>query len=369
MTTPQEDSEQSFQTTQTYVPSGYQETSWEVIESDTSLSDDFQVTEFETIGGGPHEVDPMFPDFSSGGFVADSFGAPGVSEQDTENVGEHFTPEDITSQEDAGTFQAATPEAESTKEDEAAKEPPSDSPIPDEQVSDSLETSPTDASGSIEEDESAESGSKNPEASSHEETTGDAGDVSSTEGVDSLREEEQDEFQEESINPVDPVQAAFDEGFAQATQEAQEQKTVVSAQIEEQYTLLWEDMQVQLDEMKVAHETQAVELAMRVAHKLVGQVVGEHREYIIEIIREALNSAGKSQINAIRVSPQSYELLSLDEYGDRVKIHGEQKLTFTPDESIRAGCIVETSSGELDFDLDRAWNSMYSKVSGTQRHE
>jgi flagellar biosynthesis/type III secretory pathway protein FliH len=36
--------------------------------------------------------------------------------------------------------------------------------------------------------------------------------------------------------------------------------------------------------------------------------------------------------------------------------------SFVQDETIRAGCVVETSSGEVDFRLDQAWERIKDNV-------
>lgn len=169
---------------------------------------------------------------------------------------------------------------------------------------------------------------------------------------------------EESTPDHDPLEDAFEAGYQKGVEESREEIQYAQQQLAEQYTLLWEDMQVQLDELKAEHERKAVDLAMQVAKKLVGKAVSENPEYVVDVIHEALESISNATIKVVRVSPQSYEFLSLGQYGERVKIHGDQKLSFKADESIRAGCIVETSAGETDFDLEKAWTRIYEKIAG-----
>jgi flagellar biosynthesis/type III secretory pathway protein FliH len=121
-------------------------------------------------------------------------------------------------------------------------------------------------------------------------------------------------------------------------------------------------MQLQLAQGIQSHERSAVELAFQIAKRMVGSAVENQRECVVTVIQEAMQAAAGSEIKCIRVSPQDYEFLSLNAYGERIKIHGEGKLSFVSDETVRHGCIVETSSGQVDFDLDQAWARMHHKV-------
>lgn len=363
MTTPQthDESEQTVQTTHTYVPGEYTEESWEVVEAEPTPSDDFQPMKFETLGDSSYATDPMFADFASPEFEADSFGdskdnlderEAGVSDEFSSHVVEEsqekddFQPDFMVDKEQEQESSALMTEASSVASDD---------------ISTIEESAETESEDSISLEQIGEDHEPHVESESIEdESLGEESDEQS--GVDGASPEE---FQEQAVPEVDVAKASFEEGYAKGLEEAKENQSLMHVMMQEQYTLLWEDMQVQLDELKQEHETRAVELAMRVANKLVGSVVNDHKQYVIDVIREALASVGKATINGIRVSPQSFELLGLDEYGEQVKIHGDQKLTFKPDESIRAGCIVETAAGESDFDLDRAWQRMYAKVTGS----
>jgi flagellar biosynthesis/type III secretory pathway protein FliH len=359
MTTPRtnDESEQTVQTIHTYVPGGYKEESWEVVEAEPASSDDFQPMEFETLEDSSYSVDPMFADFASPEFVADSF------EDSKENSQER----------DAGSSDEFSSQLveESQEKDDFQPDFMADEEQEHESLALMTEASSVATDGTSAIEESAEIEGKGFEPQDENEPQNGSESIVD-EGLSAESDEEraidgtsQEEFQEQAVPEIDVAKTSFEEGYAKGLEEAKEDRSLMHVMMQEQYTLLWEDMQVQLDELKQEHETRAVELAMRVANRLVGSVVNDHKEYVIDVIREALASVGKATINGIRVSPQSFELLGLDEYGEQVKIHGDQKLTFKPDESIRAGCIVETAAGESDFDLDRAWQRMYAKVTGS----
>jgi flagellar biosynthesis/type III secretory pathway protein FliH len=134
------------------------------------------------------------------------------------------------------------------------------------------------------------------------------------------------------------------------------------AEIRQHFTGVIEDFKAQSQEMIQEYERKAVELALLVARRMVGTVVETQREYIISVIREAMQSAGTASIEAIRVSPQDFEFLANQGAGEQLKAGADYKTVFTSDETIKAGCIIITSSGEINFDLDKAWERLRTKV-------
>lgn len=157
---------------------------------------------------------------------------------------------------------------------------------------------------------------------------------------------------------AEALEQAYERGRIDAVGQVQQ----IQRQLEERYSLLWEDMQTQLTEAASSYEMKSVELAMLVAKRLVGDVVETKREYIIEIIKEAMRAASDSKVVEIRVSPEDYEFLKLGSYGDKDKIISGESLNFTRDESIRSGCILTTSRGAIDLDLDKAWERIKDKI-------
>ena len=131
--------------------------------------------------------------------------------------------------------------------------------------------------------------------------------------------------------------------------------------IEERYAALIEDMNVQISEGISGVERRAVELAVHVAKKLVGTIVAINPEYVLEVIKEGVKLTGGATIKAIRVSPQDLEFLKLLTPEKQFK-EFDGSWSFQADDTIRAGCIIETSSGEVEFDLDKAWERIKESV-------
>jgi flagellar biosynthesis/type III secretory pathway protein FliH len=158
------------------------------------------------------------------------------------------------------------------------------------------------------------------------------------------------------------LQEALSQSYEKGRLDGRQEVEEIQRQLEERYRLLWEDMQTQLDEALRSNEHKAVELALQVARRMVGGVIENQRDYIHEVIRQAIAVAGGAEISAVRVSPKDYEFLKLSEYGDTKKILSGRHISFVSDESIRAGCVLVTNAGEVDFDLDKAWERMRAKA-------
>ena len=177
-------------------------------------------------------------------------------------------------------------------------------------------------------------------------------------GTDATNHEEIHEEHTGAEETQVPVDGAYAEGLAVGRAEMAEMKVHMEARYEE----LLADMRAQFKETLHNVERQAVELAFQVAQKLVGSTLDSDREYIRGIVAQALQAASGSEIITVRVSPQDFEFLSLNKVAEAIRAKQGGTWSFQSDDSIRAGCIVTTQAGEVDFDLDATWNRMREKV-------
>ncbi len=310
----------------TYQPTAYEDVSWPRIEGGVQQDESFQQTEFETIDTGVQFVaDPMFQDF-------------------TEEFAEQAREKEMALDASPSHQEQLQSEFVNGQQDEALSSKVEDS---------TEETVALDGSN-----ESAEFVADGLEGLSHVEENSTSLDA----GADETTEIEPEAPAASSAIDEAALTQALEEAYAKGCADTRAEVELCKQQLEERYTLLWEDMQTQLSESLQISETNAVELAFQIARRMLGNVVENQREYVVGVMKEALQAAGGAEIKCVRVSPQDYEFLSLNQYGERIKIHGDAKLSFASDETIRAGCIIETSSGQIDFDLDKAWARMHGKV-------
>lgn len=175
-----------------------------------------------------------------------------------------------------------------------------------------------------------------------------------------LREEKdaREALVEEHARQIEELKTSLTEQVrAEAERESEEKLKA----IEERYAALVEDINAQMREGLEGIERRAVEFSVRVAKKLVGTIVEINPEYVLEVIKEAIKLTGGATIKAIRVSPQDLEFLKMLSPEKQFK-EFDGAWSFQPDDSIRAGCILETSSGEVEYDLDKAWERIKESV-------
>lgn len=171
-------------------------------------------------------------------------------------------------------------------------------------------------------------------------------------------QEERQALEEAHAQQLEELRAQVAE---EARQEAEKQSDERLKAIEERYASLIEDLNTQIQEGIEGVERRAVEFAVRVAKKLVGTTVEVNPEYILGIIKEATKLTGGATIKSIRVSPQDLEFLKMLSPDKQFK-EFDGSWSFQADETIHAGCVVETSSGEVEFDLDKAWERIKESV-------
>lgn len=175
------------------------------------------------------------------------------------------------------------------------------------------------------------------------------------------REEAQrslDKLKADHIQELEQVrQNAFDEGRLSAIVEADERMKIY----EERFAAVLEDVGGQITESVKGLERQACELAIEIAHKLIGEAVEINPEYIISIVEQAINLSGGAIIQTVRVSAQDHEFIKLLNLPKQFSNY-DGTWNFERDDSVRSGCIVVTSAGEIDFQLEPAWERVRDKV-------
>ena len=336
----------------TYRPPAYIEATFDVI-SESKDEGSFAPTQFEKVAEKASVVDPMFADFSKVDL------APAYREDKAQTDSDSFIGSIEIQSEASVEDESSRPDMQASSEQEEVEE------VPIETLSNDNQPAECNEIDTLESDSSKDTGVDLANSA-------DDSDTQLVTGVDEIEPGENDIEESSAIvdneaaSHIQPVFTAMDqalhEEYERGKAEGSNQVRLIQAQLEERYTLMWEDMQTQLDESIRAHEQQAVELALQVAKRLVGDVVESQREYVVPLIQAALKAAGGAKIKNLRVSPQDFEFLSLGKYGESIKVMGDSKLVFEQDDSIRAGCILTTSAGEIDFDLDQSWERIRAKI-------
>jgi flagellar biosynthesis/type III secretory pathway protein FliH len=308
---------------ETYSPSEYEETSWPRVEVE-SVESTFRLANFEVVAQPVFTTDPMFADFS----VESPFSSPQPAAESS------FVSDPLQSVANAS----------------------------DQSVSE------LDGNNHVHVNEDLEN---HHQENNYDEMQGVAEDSAKGQDSESFSPTMTEELEpsEEPVVPVvgqqtheDALATAREEAYARGVAETRQEVDATCAQVREHFTELLEDFKAQSREMLQDYERKAVELAFLIARRMVGTVAETQRECVLSVIREAMQSVGSATIEAVRVSPADFDFLVNQGAAAQLKAASDAPPVFVSDETIKAGCVIKTSSGEVDFDLEAAWNRLYSKM-------
>ena len=182
-------------------------------------------------------------------------------------------------------------------------------------------------------------------------------------GIDQLKAKEQSL---PTVNLTEAqLQTQLDQAYAQgakdAAQKLNEEVETRQQAVQQQFAGVLSDLEKQLTQAISQVEREALALALEISHKLVLEAVEVNPEYILPVIEQAIAQSGNAKIKKIRVSPQDLEFINLVGVQKSIKEH-DGSWEFEGDPTIRAGCIIETSAGEGDFELEKAWERIRNNV-------
>ena len=160
---------------------------------------------------------------------------------------------------------------------------------------------------------------------------------------------------------------AFEQGRLQGIEEGKAEIAIESQAAIEELGKELKQFQLQLvKEVKnVVAKTEkgGFDLALSISKKILHLTSEIRPEYILEIIRTALDSTGAGKALKVRVSVQDFEFLEV--IGLPPDLSSEETgVIYVADENVQSGCIVETDFGEIDHRLDQMWNEVKENLFG-----
>jgi flagellar biosynthesis/type III secretory pathway protein FliH len=180
------------------------------------------------------------------------------------------------------------------------------------------------------------------------------------EGVEAAREEENRlTLKEEEYQRA--LAEAHEKGKEEGALDASIQYTQKLQEIEQRLNTILQDIVQQVRGEVAKSERDSVQLALSIAEKLLGTAVEINPEYIVQVVKEGLTLAGAATIYKIRVSTEDMEFIEVLGIS-RTLQSNDSNWTFEADSTIRAGCVLETSAGEVDFRLDAAFERIKDAV-------
>mgnify|MGYP000072153126 CR=1 FL=1 len=173
--------------------------------------------------------------------------------------------------------------------------------------------------------------------------------------------------QKQADQIAEQLEQARNEAYARGKTEALEEAVLHNSgqlqELQERSHNLIKDLAAQVLEFRETSQREAVKLAVAIAEKIVGTVVETNPEYLVPLVNQAIEHSSSARIECVRVSPQDMEFIEVVGIAKQLKNY-EGGWAFRADPTIRSGCVMETSAGELDFSLDAAWERVKDQILG-----
>ena len=165
-----------------------------------------------------------------------------------------------------------------------------------------------------------------------------------------------------SINPPEELERMLEEqfqrGILEGEQRAHEQIAAYTAGLQQRFELLCGELSDQMQGDVERIERQALGLAILISRRIIAEAVEINPEYLLPVIRDALGYVGGADVQRVRISPADLEFVEIEKIRDRF----DGNWSFIADPAIVSGCVIETSSGEVDYRLDMAWERLKEQV-------
>lgn len=141
----------------------------------------------------------------------------------------------------------------------------------------------------------------------------------------------------------------YEEGYMQAQQAVEQAYAARIEAVEHLYLTAVEERKNYLAES----EPMIIGLACAIAKKIMQYESGVPADWILNVVRSALeeiNDAGKIEV---RVNPDDFELVQANREGLRKEVPGQTDLLVIPDRGVeKGGCVLHTSFGNIDARID-----------------
>lgn len=110
-------------------------------------------------------------------------------------------------------------------------------------------------------------------------------------------------------------------------------------------------------------ELEIIDLAVKIAEKIVGKTIESEPEYWIQLVKTALKEVREHEDIKIFVHPTKYELTKSQKKMLEAILHDSTDLYIYPDDELEENaCIIETSFGTIDASVDSQLTEMKKQL-------
>lgn len=107
------------------------------------------------------------------------------------------------------------------------------------------------------------------------------------------------------------------------------------------------------EETILSLEQDIVKLVLDISAKVIGDLVRDHEEAIVGIVRETINSCSNRENVILKVSPEDYDIVAKNEEALKSTIKGLNELEIRKDMTLTKGsCVIDTDFGSVDGSCD-----------------
>jgi flagellar assembly protein FliH len=154
---------------------------------------------------------------------------------------------------------------------------------------------------------------------------------------------------------------AYQRGLDEGSQAAEASQTEAVEELSKRLQTVMADFQAQIKDELSRIEKEAVNLSLMITEKIIGYAVEINPEYIVSLTKDALALVGNANVHKVRVSAEDMEFIEVLGVAKGMSEY-DGSWEFVADDTIKSGCVVETSSGEVDYRLDVAWERVRENV-------
>lgn len=168
--------------------------------------------------------------------------------------------------------------------------------------------------------------------------------------IDHWWKDKQEEAKQESHRLAEEAstqgfQAGFDQGTLQAEEEFRQKRQEMHELIQTAYE----------EKARVIQQSEPflLSLSVKVAEKVIKEELKQHKEQLLNIVKQALIHIEESEDVVMHVSPDDYPIILpfLEELKTYVRANSELKLIPVPNLET-GGCMIHTASGSYDVTVD-----------------
>lgn len=148
---------------------------------------------------------------------------------------------------------------------------------------------------------------------------------------------------------IEAEKNGYNAGFHQGLEEGQKQYSQFIEQAKDVVEASRKDYIQKLEES----ESVIIELAMKVARKIISQTISSDQQAILSIVKDVLHVVREHEMIKLYVHPTWYETVLTYKNELQLLLQNNEELYIYPDDKLdEDGCMIETSFGKVDASVD-----------------